>query len=110
MFAGSHQRQDGVLFIQWTVYAPDENESDGASTSISDPCEHDSPGHELGILDIAEQQLRHNGHHVLHDREESTLWVFDLSGPSVKKASLLDERPDAAMVLTRYKLKSKSLL
>ena len=59
------------------------------------------------VLLIAELELRRTGHHVFYEEPERVLWVFDLSGPNVKKDLRSDHQRGASTVVERHGLKSK---
>lgn len=54
-------------------------------------------------LQRAEHELRKNGNHVLHDLSQELLWVFDLSGPDIRRDPARDEK--ISQILIRYSLK-----
>ena len=93
--------QGGILFIQWSVYG---------SESTTDPSlgrEHESTKQAFDTLHDAEHELRRSGNHVLHDQSQGVLWVFDLSGPSVRKEPKSDHSGGFPALIGRYKLRSK---
>ena len=90
------------MFIQWTVYSLEQS----GQSLVGDVKEHlEWP---FNPLQVVEYKLRHNGHHVLHDILQDVLWVFDLSGPNVKKEPRSEHQQEAFAVIDRYGLKSQS--
>jgi hypothetical protein len=88
------------LFIQWSVYAPEQDtlpKVDKHGTLLEHPTD---------VLLIAEHELRRTGHHVVHEEHQGILWVFDLSGPNVKKDPRSDHQRGASTVYERHGLKS----
>ena len=63
--------------------------------------------HQLDHLQALEAKLRKEGHHVFLDRCPTTLWLFDLSGPSVKQEVRCDERKEYALTIGDSGCKSK---
>ncbi|KAL9117165.1 MAG: hypothetical protein Q9187_006302 [Circinaria calcarea] len=94
-------KQDGVLFVQWTVYVLEEDSHEAAGRDGLTP-ENAKFERQLDFLQCAEAELRKEGCHVSLDRRTKTLWVFDLSGPSVKQETRGEERKEPALLLGNY--------
>jgi len=88
------------LFIQWSVYSP---EQDTLPKANKDGILLEHP---TDVLLIAEHELRRTGHHVFHEEPQGILWIFDLSGPNVKKDPRSDHQRGGLTVVERYGLKS----
>lgn len=105
-FLSLTSEQDGILFVQWTVYALDEVLHEATGTDGITP-EIATFERQLAYLQTAEMELRKEGYHVFLDRRTKALWVFDLSGPSVKQEPRGEERKEPALLLGNYGCKSK---
>lgn len=62
--------------------------------------------HPTDALLTAEHDLRRTGHHVFYEEPQGILWVFDLSGPNVKKDPRSDHQRGASSAVERHSLKS----
>ncbi|MCJ1405503.1 mediator of RNA polymerase II transcription subunit 13 [Xylographa trunciseda] len=89
----------GILFIQWSVYGLETATESGSGRNI------DSTKRTFDTLHAAEYELRRSGNHVLHDQSQGVLWVFDLSGPSVRKEPRADYLKGVLALVGRYNLK-----
>ena len=95
--------QGGILFIQWSVYGLSGITDSGLGR------DQESTKQIFDSLHVAEHELRRSGHHVLHDQSQGALWVFDLSGPSVRKEPKADYLGGVPALIGRHKLRSKQL-
>ena len=65
---------------------------------------------ESNSLEAAEYESRSFGYHVLYDRREKTIWIFDLSGPRVIKSHKIEDGASTAELMLRYNLKSTTAI
>ncbi|MCJ1392871.1 mediator of RNA polymerase II transcription subunit 13 [Xylographa bjoerkii] len=91
--------QGGILFIQWSVYGL------GTTTDPSSGQNRESTKQTFDTLHAAEYELRRSGNHVLHDQSQGVLWIFDLSGPSVRKEPRADYLGGIPALLEHYNLR-----
>ena len=63
--------------------------------------------HCTDALFAAEHELRRAGHYVFYEEPSGVLWIFDLSGPNVKKDPRSDQQRGASTVVERHGLKSR---
>ena len=106
--------QDGILFIQWTIYSLEGTSlligteravsSEGADKAPSKV--HATAGDGSDAPYVAEYELRQNGHLVFHDQFRCVLWVFDLSGPNFKHDLKDDGKTEPGLLLSRFGFKS----
>ena len=107
--------KEGILFIQWAVYSIESVQCDQAAPSH--PIPHDANhsdvfwgGPEWRDLHDAEFALRRSGQHVLHDKDQHILWMFDVPAPTSNQNFKHDDQLKIDSIVARFRLSSKPLI